>query len=112
MLLPEAKEVNNMRDKNKIQRMLTGSIVPLMFLIISMVGIPLSRFSGVYLADQIVTRLVRNTFIVLSLLLPIMAGMGINFGLGLGAMAGQIALIFITDWGITGWQGLLLAALL
>ena len=112
MLLPEAKEVNNMRDKNKIQRMLTGSIVPLMFLIISMVGIPLSRFSGVSLADQIVTRLVRNTFIVLSLLLPIMAGMGINFGLGLGAMAGQIALIFITDWGITGWQGLLLAALL
>lgn len=97
-------------DKQKMGKLLTGSAVPLLFLIISAVAIPLSHFSGVYLADQIVTRLVRNSFLVLALLLPVMAGMGINFGMILGAMAGQIGLIFITDWGIKGVPGLLLAA--
>jgi simple sugar transport system permease protein len=99
------------KDKNKFGRLLTSSVVPLMFLIISAIAIPLSRFTGVYLVDQIITRLVRNSFLVLSLLLPIMAGMGINFGMVLGAMAGQIGLIFITDWGVSGWFGLVLAAL-
>lgn len=99
-------------DKKKISRLLTGSAVPLMFLIISVVAIPFSGFSTNFLINQIITRLARNSFLVLSLLLPIMAGMGINFGMILGAMAGQIGLIFITDWGITGAPGLLLAALI
>ena len=99
-------------DRKKLNRLLTSSVVPLMFLIISVIAIPISKFSGVYLADQIVTRLVRNSFLVLALLLPIMAGMGINFGMTLGAMAGQIGLIFINDWGITGAPGLLLAAII
>ena len=98
-------------DKKKIGPLLTGSVVPLMFLVISIIAIPLSGYSGNFLVDQIITRLARNSFLVLSLLLPIMAGMGINFGMVLGAMAGQIGLIFITDWGITGAPGLLLAAL-
>lgn len=98
-------------DKRKIKRLLTNSVVPLMFLTISIIAIPLARFSGVYLANQIVSRLVRNSFLVLALLLPIMAGMGINFGMVLGAMAGQIGLVFITDWGIKGAPGLLLAAI-
>lgn len=98
-------------DKKKMGPMLTGSVVPLMFLTISIIAIPLSQFSGNYLLNQIVTRLVRNSFLVLALLLPVMAGMGINFGMILGAIAGQIGLIFITDWGITGAPGLILAAL-
>lgn len=101
-----------MKDKNKLRKMLTGSVVPLMFIIISIIAIPLSRFTSVYLIDQIITRLVRNSFLVLSLLLPIMAGMGINFGMVLGAMAGQIGLIFVTDWGVLGWKGLVLAAII
>lgn len=113
MHLPEARKgENNMKDKNKFRKMLTSSVVPLMFIVISIIAIPLSRFTGVYLIDQIVTRLVRNSFLVLALLLPIMAGMGINFGMVLGAMAGQIGLIFVTDWGITGAWGLILAAAL
>ena len=98
-------------DKKKMGPLLTSSVVPLMFLIISIIAIPISQFSGSYLVNQIVTRLVRNSFLVLALLLPVMAGMGINFGMILGAMAGQIGLIFITDWGITGALGLILAAL-
>lgn len=99
-------------DNKKLQRILTSSAVPVLFIFISAIAIPLSKFSGTYLVREIVTRLSRDTFLVLALLLPVMAGMGINFGMVLGAMAGQIGLIFVTDWGITGWPGLLLAMVL
>jgi simple sugar transport system permease protein len=49
---------------------------------------------------------------VFSLILPIMAGMGINFGMVLGAMAGQIGLIFAVDWNIIGVPGLIFASLI
>jgi simple sugar transport system permease protein len=92
-----------------MKKTLTGSAVPILFIAISAIAIPLSRYSGIYLIGEIITRLSRNSFLVLALLLPVMAGMGINFGLALGAMGGQIGLIFVTDWGIKGAPGLLLA---
>jgi simple sugar transport system permease protein len=51
----------------------------------------------------------RNIFLILSLLIPIMAGMGLNFGMTLGAMAGQIGLILVADWQIWGIPGIVLA---
>ncbi|MBF4691950.1 ABC transporter permease subunit [Fusibacter ferrireducens] len=99
-------------DKNKIGKLLTASAVPMLFLLICLFAIPLSQFSGSYLLNNIVTRLIRNSFLVLALLLPVMAGMGINFGMVLGAMAGQIGLIFVTDWGVPGAPGLILAAII
>lgn len=99
-------------EKNEIKKILTGSAVPILFIVISAIAIPLSKFSGTYLISEIVSRLSRNSFLVLSLLLPVMAGMGINFGMILGAMAGQLGLIFITDWGIKGAIGLILAMII
>ena len=52
-----------------------------------------------------------GTFL-LNNMVPIMAGMGLNFGMTLGAMAGQIGLIFITEWGIVGIPGMVLAAII
>jgi len=91
---------------------LQNNLVPLMFIVICAICIPLSGFSASYLLNEIVTRMGRNIFLILSLLIPIMAGMGLNFGMTLGAMAGQVALIFVTDWQIWGIPGLVLAMLL
>jgi simple sugar transport system permease protein len=41
-----------------------------------------------------------------------MAGMGLNFGMVLGAMAGEIGLILITDWNVVGLPGMLLAMII
>jgi simple sugar transport system permease protein len=41
-----------------------------------------------------------------------MAGMGLNFGMVLGAMAGQIGLILVTDWAVVGIPGLVLASII
>ena len=89
--------------------LIRNNAVPLMFAVIVAVCIPVSGFSGGYLLNEIIARLGRNAFLILSLLIPIMAGMGLNFGMTLGAMAGEIALIFVSDWQIWGIPGVILA---
>ena len=95
-----------LKDKKQFLRNMS---VPLLFIVIISVGIPLSKYTGVYLLREGLTRLVRNSFLVTSLLIPVMAGMGINFAITLGAMAGQIGIIFSQDWGLTGVEGLFVA---
>lgn len=97
---------------NSFLRFLGNNSVPLMFILICAVCIPISGFSPAYLLNEISTRLGRNAFLILSLLIPIMAGMGLNFGMTLGAMAGEIALILVADWQIWGIPGLVLAAII
>jgi simple sugar transport system permease protein len=98
--------------KEKIQHFLISNAVPIIFIVMSAVAIPLSGFSTTYLVQEMLIRLARNSFLVLSLIIPIVAGMGLNFGMVLGAMAGQIGLILVSDWAVVGMRGLLLAALI
>ena len=104
-----------MNDKSfskKVLGFVQDNTVPLMFVLICAVCIPLSGFSVSYLLNEIVTRMGRNIFLILCLLIPIMAGMGLNFGMTLGAMAGEIALILVSDWQIWGIPGVVLAMIL
>ena len=91
---------------------LRSASVPLMFILICAFCIPIAGLSPSYLANEIVTRMGRNSFLILSLLIPIMAGMGLNFGMTLGAMAGEIGLILVSDWQIVGIPGMVLAAII
>lgn len=100
-----------MAHKHDIKSIFADYAVPIVFIVISAIAIPLSGFSAPYLVQEMLTRLARNSFLVLSLLIPILAGMGLNFGMVLGAMAGQIGLIFVTDWAVAGWPGMMLAAI-
>lgn len=99
------------KTTHPIVRFLINNAVPILFIILVAFAIPLSGFSASYLFREMVTRLARNSFLVLALLIPVIAGMGMNFGIVLGAMAGEIGLIFITNWEIVGLPGLLLAML-
>ena len=98
--------------ENGILKFLGNNSVPLMFILICAICIPLSGFSVGYLINEIMTRMGRNIFLILSLLIPIMAGMGMNFGMTLGAMAGEIALILVSDWQIWGIPGIILAMII
>lgn len=100
-----------MARKRELKSILADYAVPIVFIVISAIAIPLSGFSATYLIQEMLTRLARNSFLVLSLLIPILAGMGLNFGMVLGAMAGQIGLIFVTDWAVAGWPGMMLASI-
>ena len=107
---------NKNGQKLNIGKALNGLVrnntVPIMFVLICAVCIPLSGFSAGYLLDEIITRMGRNIFLVLSLLIPIMAGMGLNFGMTLGAMAGEIGLILVADWQIWGIPDVVLAMII
>ena len=105
--------MNNLLNKKvSVLDLIRNNSVPLMFILICAIFVPLSGFSGSYLLNEIMTRLGRNAFLILSLLIPIMAGMGLNFGMTLGAMAGEIGLILVADWQIWGIPGLILAAII
>ncbi|MBR1450619.1 MAG: iron chelate uptake ABC transporter family permease subunit, partial [Lachnospiraceae bacterium] len=99
-----------MKNKKKID--FRQASVPVMFIIICAICIPLSGLSPKMLINEIVTRMGRNSFLILSLLIPIMAGMGLNFGMTLGAMAAEIALILVCDWLIVSVPGMILAAII
>lgn len=95
--------------KNKFS---TRHLVPIMFMVICLIGYILSGAQIGFITSELANRLVRNTFLVLSLIIPIIAGMGINFGIPLGAMAAQVGLIFSQDLGFKGLLGILVAAVI
>ena len=104
--------MNGKRNNFSFTGFIRDNSVPVLFVIICLIMIPLSGFSFSYVLNEVMTRLGRNAFMILSLLIPIMAGMGLNFGMTLGAMAGQIGLILVADWQIWGIPGLVLAAII
>ena len=101
-----------MKKNNPITKFLSGAAVPILFIVVCAIAIPLSGLSGDYLIDQTIARLARNLFFVLALLLPVMAGMGINFGMVIGAMAAQIGLVLASNWDLTGMGGIMTAVVI
>lgn len=87
-------------------------LVPIIFVSLCALSIHYSGKPLSYLAGAILERFGRNGFLVLSLIIPVIAGIGLNFSIVLGAIAAQIALIFIADWQIGGAKGLFLACLM
>ena len=100
-----------MTKRFDFKRFVADNVVVVIFLVLTAIATPISGLSANYIIQDIVTRIGRNSFLVFSLLLPVMAGMGLNFGMVLGAMAGEIGLIFAVDWGISGVWGLGFASL-
>lgn len=105
-------EKKNIPAGKRLLELARNNAVPIMFVIICAVFIPMAGFSPSYLLNEIVTRMGRNLFLVLCLLFPIMAGMGLNFAMTLGAMGAEIAVILVADWQIWGIPGVVLAMIL
>lgn len=84
-------------------------IVPIVFIIICAIGFYYSGLPLEFVFNEMTLRLSRNLFLVMSLIIPVITGMGLNFGIVLGAMAGQVGLIIILNYGITGMGGILAA---
>ena len=98
------------RKENQFKAHLEKYIVTYLFIALSVLFIITSGLDINYVASQLLLRLNRNAFIVLALIIPIIAGMGINFAITIGAMAAQIGLLLTISWGISGVPGILLAA--
>jgi len=102
-------ESNKIFTKQKVKSFITSNIVTVIFLTVSILGVFAAQLSPMFIVNELVNRISRNSFLVLSLLIPVVAGMGLNFSIVVGAMAGQAALIIVTHFRIAGLPGLLLA---
>ena len=101
-----------MRSKSDIREILQKNAVTVMFVVLCIIGLICSGQTVSYVMYELFGRLSRNAFIVLALIIPIVAGMGINFAITIGAMAAQIAALWVIEWGISGLTGFLVAMLM
>ncbi len=97
---------------NRLKAFLHRYALTLGFVIICILGFFAAGFSFGFLTGELYSRIVRNAVTILSLLIPIMAGMGLNFAIIIGAMVSQLVMILVTDWGVAGLHGILLALVL
>ena len=101
--------VVDLRKKIDIGTVLRNNAVTIMFIVLCIVCLYFSGLTVPYVMYELFGRLSRNAFIVLALILPIVAGMGINFAVTIGAMAAQISSLWVIEWGISGLSGFLTA---
>ena len=86
-------------------KLIQKNIVPIVFIILCTIGFQYSGLSWIFFANDLMSRLARNSFLVISLIIPVLAGMGLNFGIVLGAMAGQFAAFITVVHNLTGIGG-------
>ena len=108
----QSQEVSLVRSKWDIREILQKNAVTVMFVVLCIIGLICSGQTVSYVMYELFGRLSRNAFIVLALIIPIVAGMGINFAITIGAMAAQIAALWVIEWGISGLSGFLVAMLM
>lgn len=104
--------MRDLRKKIDVSGLLRANAVTIMFVVLCIVCLVFSGQTVPYVLYELFGRLSRNAFIVLALILPIVAGMGINFAVTIGAMAAQIAALWVIEWGISGLGGFLVAMLM
>ena len=105
-------KINKISTATSIKRLLFDYSVPVLFIIICLIGVYFSKLPAVFIVNTLLTRITRNSFMVLALVLPVIAGLGLNFGLVIGAMAGQFGILIVTHLKIGGFPGFLMCLLL
>jgi simple sugar transport system permease protein len=93
------------RRRRGVGTRIGNQAVPILFAVLCLYGIWVAKITPPFLIGEMLVRVGRNSVLVLALLIPILAGLGLNFGIVMGAMAGQLAAILIVHWGGTGIGG-------
>lgn len=100
--------LNKKNALDGLKRFLFENKVILMFVLLSIACILISGANISYIAGEVFSRFGRNTCLVLALIIPCMAGLGMNFGIVVGAIAAQISIFWVVHWGFTGIGGFML----
>ncbi len=92
---------------------IADNLVTMIFILFTIFGFMVSDGVTVnYFLTELSSRFFRNAFLVLSLIIPVVAGLGLNFGIVVGAMAGQIAIAIVRYFNMGGVSGLALTFLI
>lgn len=104
--------MNKQKKFGNIGQFLFDNKVIFLFVFLCLACIVIADANLSYVAGEVFNRFGRNTCLVLALIIPCLAGLGMNFGIVVGAMAAQIAMFWVVHWGFTGVRGLLLCVVL
>lgn len=106
---PDAAHPPTPTTRETVQERVAHLAVPLLFALLCVFGAWVAHLTPQFLVRELLARVGRNAVLVLALLIPILAGLGLNFGIVIGAMAGQAAAIAVTALGVHGIAGFALA---
>ena len=102
------ENLNKKSALDGLKKFVFDNKVILLFVLLSIACIMISGANISYIAGEVFSRFGRNTCLVLALIIPCMAGLGMNFGIVVGAIAAQISIFWVVHWGFTGIGGFLL----
>ena len=108
-----SNRLNASERLNTTKTWVADNIVSLIFVAFTIFGFLVS--DGVtmnFFLTELSSRFFRNAFLVLSLIIPVVAGLGLNFGIVIGAMAAQIAIAIVRYFEFGGVLGLSLTMLI
>lgn len=103
--------MNQNVKKFSIANFLRKNIITIVFFLLILVGLILNTQTPYFYTKELINKFIQYSFFVLALLIPIKAGLGLNFGIVIGAMSGQIGLLIALNKGLSDFSGLLVAFL-
>lgn len=93
----------------RVKSWVSQNLVVLFFGVLCLAAYLIADQNPYMVLSDLISRVMRNSIMVLALIIPIMAGMGLNFGIVVGAMSAQAAIIFVTHWNLTGMVSILVS---
>lgn len=107
--------MNNAEKKQRFSlgSLISNNLVTVIFLAFVVIGFILTENVSVsWFLTELTNRFYRNAFLVLSLIIPVICGLGMNFGITVGAISGQLAIVLVRYYDLGGLGGLGLCAIL
>lgn len=97
----------------KLGEFVLDNIVTIIFVAFVLLGFLVAQqVSFHWFLTELSHRFYRNAFLVLSLIIPVIAGLGLNFGIVVGAISGQLAVALVRYYYLGGLGGLALCFLI
>ena len=86
----------NMALGKRVRTSLVDNIVTIVFVAFAIVGYIYSGdFTPSSFANELAVRFFRNALLIISLIIPVIAGLGLNFGIVVGALVGMLSIIIV-----------------
>jgi len=90
----------------KVASFLANNIVTVIFVFFVLLGFMVTKeITLKNYIEQLFESVFRNSFLLLSLIIPVIAGLGMNFGIVIGAISAQLALILVRWFDIPSTLG-------
>lgn len=102
----------NNKMMNSLKKVIFDNKVIVLFVVLCAACMAIADTSVSYIVAEVFSRFSRNACLVLALIIPCLAGLGMNFGIVVGAIAAQISIFAVVHFGFTGLGGFMLCVLL